>query len=115
MRAGKTAIVLWPGRRNRENRHAARAEANSRASESARDQRRGSDEGRSARVAADQAIRRSLAEIAGLATFLCSDEAASITGALLPIDGGWTAANHFMRIPRTCRVHEVAVTLSLSG
>jgi 3-hydroxybutyrate dehydrogenase len=31
-------------------------------------------------------------QIAGLATFLCSDEAASITGAALSIDGGWTAA-----------------------
>jgi 3-hydroxybutyrate dehydrogenase len=30
-------------------------------------------------------------EIAGLAVFLCSQEAASITGALLPVDGGWTA------------------------
>ena len=31
------------------------------------------------------------AEVASLALYLCSDEAASITGALLPIDGGWTA------------------------
>ena len=30
-------------------------------------------------------------EIAGLVAFLCSEEAASITGALLPVDGGWTA------------------------
>ena len=30
-------------------------------------------------------------EIAGLAVFLCSSEAASITGAVLPVDGGWTA------------------------
>jgi 3-hydroxybutyrate dehydrogenase len=31
-------------------------------------------------------------EVAALAKYLCGDEAASITGALLPIDGGWTAA-----------------------
>jgi 3-hydroxybutyrate dehydrogenase len=30
-------------------------------------------------------------EIAALVAFLCSNEAASITGAVLPIDGGWTA------------------------
>src|SRR5688500_20100520 len=30
-------------------------------------------------------------EIAGLVAFLCSNEASSITGAVLPIDGGWTS------------------------
>ena len=30
-------------------------------------------------------------EIGGFVLFLCSDAAASITGSLLPIDGGWTA------------------------
>lgn len=30
-------------------------------------------------------------EVAALATFLCSAGAASITGAILPIEGGWTA------------------------
>ena len=30
-------------------------------------------------------------EVAALAVFLCSDGAAQITGANLPIDGGWTA------------------------
>lgn len=30
-------------------------------------------------------------EVAALAVFLCSDGAASMTGSLLPVDGGWTA------------------------
>ncbi len=30
-------------------------------------------------------------ELAGLAVFLCSDSANSITGTALPVDGGWTA------------------------
>ena len=31
-------------------------------------------------------------QVAALTAFLCTDEAASITGAILSIDGGWTAA-----------------------
>jgi len=31
-------------------------------------------------------------EVADLAVYLCSDAAKAITGANVPIDGGWTAA-----------------------
>ena len=32
-----------------------------------------------------------VAQVAALSVFLASDDAASITGAILPIEGGWTA------------------------
>ena len=42
---------------------------------------------------ADQPTKRfvRVEEVAALVRHLCSDDAASITGACLSIDGGWTA------------------------
>jgi 3-hydroxybutyrate dehydrogenase len=44
-------------------------------------------------ILASQPSRRfvEVDEIAALAVFLCSDAARSITGAALPVDGGWIA------------------------
>jgi 3-hydroxybutyrate dehydrogenase len=42
---------------------------------------------------AEQPNRRfvTIEEIAGVVAFLCGPAAASITGAAVPVDGGWTA------------------------
>jgi 3-hydroxybutyrate dehydrogenase len=34
----------------------------------------------------------SVEQVASMAAYLASDDAASINGAILPMDGGWTAA-----------------------
>ncbi|MEO8303018.1 MAG: SDR family oxidoreductase [Betaproteobacteria bacterium] len=42
-----------------------------------------------AKLAADHAVQ--VSEVAEIAAFLVRNDAASITGAVIPIDGGWTA------------------------
>jgi 3-hydroxybutyrate dehydrogenase len=44
-------------------------------------------------ILASQPNRRfvEIAELAAVAVFLCADAGCSITGAMLPVDGGWTA------------------------
>jgi 3-hydroxybutyrate dehydrogenase len=51
------------------------------------------DEVRRNVLLASQPTKRfvTVAQVAGLVEFLCMDQAASITGAVLPIEGGWTA------------------------
>ena len=61
------------------------------------------DQARSHGIARDAVIRdvflknqptrrfATVEEMGALATFLCTDAAASITGTALPVDGGWTA------------------------
>ena len=43
------------------------------------------------RVADTEARFVTVEQIAALVLFLCSEQAASITGAALPVDGAWTA------------------------
>ena len=45
----------------------------------------------SGRVATPELSNERIEELAALALFLCSEHGASVTGAALPVDGGWTA------------------------
>jgi NAD(P)-dependent dehydrogenase (short-subunit alcohol dehydrogenase family) len=53
----------------------------------------GGDAGVEAQLAAGEPIGRmgTAEEVAGTVAWLCSDEASFVTGAALPVDGGWTA------------------------
>jgi NAD(P)-dependent dehydrogenase (short-subunit alcohol dehydrogenase family) len=53
----------------------------------------GSTSGNGLGIARGLAAKRfvTVEELAALMNFLCTDNARSITGATLPVDGGWTA------------------------
>ena len=42
-------------------------------------------------IAAQPTKQFEVSQVAALTAFLCTDSAASVTGSILPIDGGWTA------------------------
>ena len=65
-------------------------EADSGHGQSARHHRRAGDARRAAGGPADQKFV-DVDEVAAFSAFLASDAAASITGPIMPIDGGWTA------------------------
>ena len=71
---------------------AAGRSADPRHDEGARPDPRAGDERRPARRPADQALRHAGGGRRARRLFLCREEARSITGANLSIDGGWTAA-----------------------
>ena len=85
---GITVNAISPGLRL----DAAGGETDPRHDEGARDDRRAGKERRDPRRAADEAIRHHRGGRGARCVPLHRDAAKSITGAVLPIDGGWTAA-----------------------
>ena len=72
---------------------AARRKADSRHGEGARPHRGAGDQRRAAARAADEGVRPGRAKSRRSPRSSRADDAASITGAIIPIDGGWTASS----------------------